>query len=324
MLTLALYGLLAILRGRRRCSCSPPTCCRRASRSRRRSATSRSGSCPPERGSTRATSPRSGCRSRCAGTASPRPTCLLDRLADELHRARRGDRPAAGQLGATTGRRDLDAVARRRAGPGRSGRAAGRGERRPEDETAERERRSRPGRHGDPTVTPPAEPMTLTGRAAVGRRPRPSTSPTTTTSGARPLHGERRAVRAAVAGGVPVRAVLADHPAQASRVPRGVRRLRRRRGRRVRRRRRRPAARRRRHRPQPGEDRGDDRERPRGPVDACRRGSTSCCGRSRPPARPRPQTLADVRGDLAGVGRDGQGAQAARASASSARPPRTR
>ena len=63
--------------------------------------------------------------------------------------------------------------------------------------------------------------------------------------------------------GVPVRAVLDHDPAQAPGVPRGVRRLRPRRGRGVRRRRRRAADGRRRHRAQPREDRGGDRQRPR-------------------------------------------------------------
>ena len=40
-----------------------------------RCATSRSGSCPPSGRSRRRTSRPSGCRSRCAVTASPRPTC---------------------------------------------------------------------------------------------------------------------------------------------------------------------------------------------------------------------------------------------------------
>ena len=92
----------------------------------------------------------------------------------------------------------------------------------------------------------------------------------------RPLHGDAGAVRAALAGGVPVRAVLADHPAQAAGLPGCVRRLRHRDGCGLRRRRRRATADRRRHRAQPGEDRGDDRQRPAHP----RRGA----GRSRPPA----------------------------------------
>ena len=68
--------------------------------------------------------------------------------------------------------------------------------------------------------------------------------------------------RAADAGGVPVRAVLADDPAQATGVPRGVRRLRRRPGRGVRRARRGPADGRRRHRPQPRQGQRRDHQRP--------------------------------------------------------------
>ena len=78
-----------------------------------------------------------------------------------------------------------------------------------------------------------------------------------------------------------------DHdPAQAARVPDGVRGLRPRGRRGVRRRRRRAADGRRRHRAQPRQDRGDDRQRPR-PAGRCTRRaarSTRCSGRTRPTA----------------------------------------
>ena len=55
-----------------------------------------------------------------------------------------------------------------------------------------------------------------------------------------------------------------------------------------------PAARRRRHRPQPGEDRGRDRQRP-GRGGPAGRAVRRCCGRSRPTGRrPRPTAFADL------------------------------
>ena len=69
------------------------------------------------------------------------------------------------------------------------------------------------------------------GRAAGGAWAPRTCSPTTTTSGAGAAR-RGRAVRAADAGGVPVRALLADDPAQARRTSGGLRRIRRRAGRR--------------------------------------------------------------------------------------------
>ena len=101
-----------------------------------------------------------------------------------------------------------------------------------------------------------------------------------------------RGLRAAVPGRIPVRAVLADDPAQAGQLPRRVRRLPDRDRRRLRRRRRRPAASRSRHRPQPGQDRGGHRQRP---------------GRAQAPGRPGRAGLV--------IRRPGQGRQGARADA---------
>ena len=108
----------------------------------------------------------------------------------------------------------------------------------------------------------------------------------------RPVHGddpvyERLTLEAFQSG-----SVLADDPAQARELPRGLLRLLDPRRRRVRRLRRRTAAGRRGHRPQPSQDRGGDRQRSRG-AGARPAGSRSWSGGSPTPilrCRPRPPT----------------------------------
>ena len=110
-----------------------------------------------------------------------------------------------------------------------------------------------------------------------------------------PAARRHRAVRAAEPGGLPVGAVLAGDPAQAARVPRGVRRVRPRGGRRVRRRRRARGC-----SPTRASSATAPRSRPRcttpGGCWSSTPRSTSCSGRSRRTRRApaRPATLADV------------------------------
>ena len=104
----------------------------------------------------------------------------------------------------------------------------------------------------------------------------------------------RRAVRAALPRGVPVRPLVADDPAQARGVPRGVRRLRDRRGRALRRRRRRAADGRRGDRPQPGEDRGGDRQRPRRRARSTTSSALIWSFAPDPAPGPAPRSIADV------------------------------
>ena len=158
------------------------------------------------------TSPRRGCRSRCAATASPRPT------------------------GCSTGSPRNSTAATPRS-PGCAG-----GRRTQE--------RLRAGRHPSPQPTSESRvddarpPMATDRPRCAWATSAPEYVAYHDDEWGTPLHGERELFERLVARGVPVRAVLADHPAQAARVPHRVRRLRRRRGRRVRRPRRRPAARR--------------------------------------------------------------------------------
>ena len=116
-----------------------------------------------------------------------------------------------------------------------------------------------------------------------------------------------RRLRAALPRGLPVGALLADDPAQAAGVPRGVRRLRPRAGRRVRRGRRRAAARRRRDRPAPRQDRGRDRQRPcdRGAARDRRAAARALLGHA-PAARPGARARRRLAGVDPRVGRAGQ------------------
>src|SRR3954453_18437259 len=109
-----------------------------------------------------------------------------------------------------------------------------------------------------PPPRPRRPPPLLVGRlgARVRRLPRRGVGP--------PGAGRPRAVREAVPRGVPVGVVLADDPAQARGVPRGVRELRAGGGGGVRGRGGRAADGRRGDRAQPGEDRSGDRQRARG------------------------------------------------------------
>ena len=110
----------------------------------------------------------------------------------------------------------------------------------------------------------------------------------------RPVRDDRGAVRAAVPGGVPVRALVADDPAQARGVPgrfagfepeaRG----------RVRRRGRGAADGRRGDRAQPGEDRRGDRQRAGGRRGRVERVAGELLWSFAPGDRPAPRTMADV------------------------------
>ena len=113
------------------------------------------------------------------------------------------------------------------------------------------------------------------------------------------------AVREALPGGVPVRALLADHPAQAGELPGRLRRLRPRGRGRVRRARDRGAAAGRRDHPPPGEDRGHHQQRRPG------------AGADRGVRLPRHLSLV-VAADGAGAGREGPVVRRS----SPARPPR--
>src|SRR5690606_34896926 len=123
-----------------------------------------------------------------------------------------------------------------------------------------------------------------------------------------------RAVRAAGAGGLPVRPVLDHGAAQAPRVPRGVRRVRPGGRRRVRGAGRRSAARRRPHHPEPAEDRRDDRQRAR-PARAPRQRAHARRARvvvRAPAAGPPPRRMGRRPGLHARVDRAVEGAQEAR------------
>ena len=101
-----------------------------------------------------------------------------------------------------------------------------------------------------------------------------------------PLHGEAALYERLIAGGVPVRPVLADDPAQAGGLPPRVRRLRAQAGGGVRRRGRDPADGRRLDRAQPRQDRRRDPQRPRdrGPGPAAGRAAVVLRpGRAAPP-----------------------------------------
>ena len=131
------------------------------------------------------------------------------------------------------------------------------------------------------------------------------------------LPGRRRraAVREAQPRGLPGGPVVADDPAQARRVPRGVRRLRLR-ARRALRRARRPApARRRRHRAPSRQDRSRHQQRPAG--GRARRGGGIARPlrlglRARPPAARTPDRLGQLPATHARVSRAREGPQAAR------------
>ena len=100
-------------------------------------------------------------------------------------------------------------------------------------------------------------------------------------------------VRADLPRGVPVRPVLADHPAQAGELPQGVRRVRHRLGGGVHRRGPGAAAGRRGHRAQPGQDQRRHHQRP-GRPGAGRRAERPGLELRRRRARPAPRTLGDL------------------------------
>ena len=291
-----------------RCSCSRPVCCPPASRSRRPSATSRSGRC---RRAPLTAADVAEVRLPVAlrGYRFAETDLLLDRLADELRAARRGAGPAARRApGRTDMRRSPTAVEPRRAEPDgldadacRTLPSAGL---QPGPVTRCQAELTAALRLGELGAGVPGLPRRRVGRAAARRARRCS-------SGCR---------LEAFQSGLSWLIILRKRPG----LPRRVRGVRRRHGGRLRRRATSSGC-----SPTPASSATGPRSRPRSPTPgrsatAVPEGLDALLWSFAPAEHERPAHAGRRAGDIAGVDGDGQGAQAPRVRASSARPPPTR